>query len=68
MLFKNQKVHYDKFGNILLAPIITKIKNEGGLTTANHSISYYSPVDKVLVFVGKDPIDENSSINIDELD
>jgi hypothetical protein len=60
-LFKNRNVQYDTFGNILLAPLLENIKEEG-FNMANHIVSYYSHTEKVLVFVGKEPIRPDSSI------
>lgn len=66
-LFKNRNVQYDNDNNILLAPLLENIKEEG-FNMANHIVSYYSHTEKVLVFVGKDPVKPDSSIMPSELD
>ncbi len=60
-LFKNKKVTFDADGGILLAPLLDQIK-ESGFSLAGHVVSYYSHSDKILVFIGKDPISEDFSI------
>lgn len=67
-LFKNQPVSYDPRGNLLLAPILKTLSDEGGFRIESHSISYFSIADEVFVFAGKDPIPDDFAVQSSELD
>jgi len=54
-------------GNLLLAPLIESIKSDG-FHVAGHVISYFSASENMFVFVGCDPIPEQSTMQIFELD
>ena len=58
---------YDSNGNLLLAPLLANIENEG-FELQNHVVNYYSDNDKAFVHVGKFPIQETSSVEMLELD
>ena len=66
-IFKNQKVDLDEENNILLAPLIERIK-EQGFKIQNHVISYYSFSDKAYIFVAKDPIPKDYIIAMSDLE
>jgi hypothetical protein len=55
-LFKNQTAVFDARGNVMLAPLLEKIKSNGFDDFAGATISYFSWLDKAFVFVGRDPI------------
>ena len=65
-MFKNMDIKTDASGNLRLAPLLEDIKNLG-FDMKNHVVSYFSDQDEVFVFVGKDPVPANSTIQLFEL-
>ena len=57
----------DIYGNILLSPLLQTVENEG-FSVHNHVVSYFSDKDKAFVHVGKYPVDNQTSIEPQELD
>ena len=66
-ILKNQRVEYDSQSNLLLAPLIERVK-EQGFEAKGHVITYYSVSDHAFVFVNKDPIPSDFSVSLDEID
>ena len=66
-IFKNQKASYDECNNLLLAPLINAIR-EQGFESKNHSVLYFASSYNAFVFVAKDPIPESANITLDEID
>ena len=57
---------FDSQGNYLLAPLLAKIK-ENGFDLDGKIIQYFSEQDQAHVFVGKDPISDDFSIEATEI-
>lgn len=57
----------DKWGNVKAAPIIRKIA-EMGFPVKDNLISYYSIRESLFVYIGREPIPENYTIPIDDID
>ena len=66
-MFKNKSIVFDANNNLLVAPLLQSIKDDG-FNLKEHTINYYSNSDQAFIFLGKDPIAETSSIEIFELD
>jgi hypothetical protein len=66
-IFKRQRLTYDMQGNVLLAPLINQIR-EQGFDAKGHSVMYYSEQDSAYIFVHKDPVPESACIALEELD
>lgn len=66
-IFKNQKASYDSSCNLLLAPLINAMR-EQGFDSRGHSVLYFANSFNAFVFVGKDPIPESACIALDEID
>jgi hypothetical protein len=67
MLVKNIELEYDIRNNVKVAPIIRRIA-EMGFPIKDNLISYYSITDRALVFVGREPIAESSTIPREDID
>lgn len=57
-LIKGVEIQRDQHGHIRLPPIIAHIASMG-FPVKDNLISYYSILEKVFVFVGKDPLSSN---------
>ena len=67
LLIKNIEVERDKWNNVKLAPIIKKISTMG-IPVKDHLISYFSNNERLFVFVGKEPLSEDCTIPMDDID
>jgi hypothetical protein len=66
-LIKNVRVSRDDGGRILLSSVCQRLI-ELGFNVAGTLVSYYSPVDEMYTFVGKEPIaPEKDGISVDSL-
>ena len=61
MLFKDLRVTRDGGGQILLAPILNNI-HEQGLDLHAKCVTYFSETDKTFVFVGKIPVQPETTV------
>jgi len=66
-MFKNKSIVLDSNNNLLIAPLLQSIKDDG-FNLKEHTINYYSNSDEAFIFLGKDPIAETVSIPIFERD
>lgn len=66
-IFKGQKAAYDSHNNLLLAPLINAVR-EQGFESRGHSVLYFASSFNAFVFVAKDPIPDSAAIALDEVD
>jgi hypothetical protein len=65
-LIKGLDIERDQWGNIRLAPIILKIAGLG-FPVREHLIFYFSTNESAFVFVGRDPLPEDTKISYDDI-
>lgn len=65
-LLKNQRVSYDALGNILLAPLLESLTQQG--FEVDGQVLYFSDKDKNYVLAGKYPLPGTAAVPNDELD
>ena len=66
-LIKNVRATRNANGKILVSSVVQRLK-EQGFNVANSIVSYYSPVEEMYIFVGKDPIPvEKDGIAVENL-
>ena len=65
-LLKNQRIYYDTNGDILLAPLLDTLGQQG-FDFENWVVTYFSDKDQNNVFVSKYPVPADSTIPIGDL-
>lgn len=66
-LIKNVRASRDDKGRILVSSVCQRLK-EQGFNVAGTIVSYYSPIEEMYIFVGKDPISlEKDGVSVDNL-
>lgn len=54
-LIKNVRIDKDALGNIMVSSVCKRLI-ESGFNVAGMRVSYYSPIEQMYIFAGKDPI------------
>lgn len=66
-LIKNVRASRDEKGRIMLSSVCQRLQ-ECGFNVSGTLVSYYSPVDEMYIFAGKDPIlPEKDGISVENL-
>ena len=66
-LIKNVRANRDEMGRLLLSSVCQRLI-ENGFNVSGTLVSYYSPIEEMYIFVGKDPISkEKDGISINNL-
>ena len=66
-LIKNVRASRDDKGRILVSSVCQRLK-EQGFNVAGTIVSYYSPIEEMYIFLGKDPISlEKDGVSVDNL-
>lgn len=66
-LIKNVRVNKDQMNNILVSSVCQRLQ-EQGFNVAGMRVSYYSPIEQMYIFVGKEPIlPEKDGISVNNL-
>lgn len=66
-LIKSVELKKDKWGNVLLQPLVERI-TQLGFPLKDTIISYYNSFENAWVFAGKDPISAGASIPTEDID